>query len=85
MSLTYSLVNWQDAPSTATPIDAANLAHMDAGIAAATTQINTNTTAIAGKVDGTHGFVAGFRLYVAHTLPASGMVKGDVCVLTPFS
>lgn len=85
MSLSYTRVNWQDAPSTTTPMDAANFDVMDAGIAAATTQINTNTSAIAGKVDGTHGFSSGFKLYVAHTLPASGMVKGDVCVLTPFS
>ena len=85
MSLTYTLVGWADSPSTASPMDAANFSHMDSGISAATTQINTNTTAIAGKVDGTHGFYNGFKLYVAHTLPASGMAKGDVCVLTPFS
>ena len=29
---TYSRINWQDSPSTATPVDAANLNIMDAGI-----------------------------------------------------
>lgn len=34
MSIKYTRVGWQDAPSTETPIDAANLNHMDNGILA---------------------------------------------------
>lgn len=84
MTLTYTRVNWSDSPSTATPTDAANYNVMDAGVAAATTQINTNTTAISGKVDGTHGFYSGFKLFVGPTTP-TGMAKGDVWIKTPFS
>lgn len=39
--MTYVRVNWKDFPDTSTPVDAANLNNMDAGIAAAAT---TSTT-----------------------------------------
>lgn len=34
--MAYTKINWQDVPSTSTPINAANLNHMDDGIASAT-------------------------------------------------
>lgn len=46
MSVDYSRVNWQQAPSTSTPINATNLNKMDKGIADAVNQANTNETAI---------------------------------------
>ena len=46
MSVDYSRVNWQQAPSTSTPINATNLNKMDKGIADAVNQANANETAI---------------------------------------
>lgn len=48
----YSRVNWQDSDSTATPINAENLNHMDAQIEAATNAIRSDVTAaLASKAD----------------------------------
>lgn len=41
MSVGYTRVGWQDAPSTDTPIDAANLNHMDNGILALSEEVDT--------------------------------------------
>lgn len=41
MSVRYTRVGWQDAPSTDTPIDAANLNHMDNGILALSEEVDT--------------------------------------------
>lgn len=76
---TYTRVNWQDAPSTATPTDAANLNVMDAGIAAHD----------GGKLGGVQvifqgsGSYAGFHLFVGPSTP-TGATKGDVWIKTPF-
>ena len=41
MPVRYTRVGWQDAPSTDTPIDAANLNHMDNGILALSQEVDT--------------------------------------------
>ena len=41
MSIRYTRVGWQDAPSTDTPINAANLNHMDNGILALSEEVDT--------------------------------------------
>lgn len=41
MAVNYTRVGWQDAPSTETPIDAANLNHMDNGILALSEEVDT--------------------------------------------
>ena len=41
MPVRYTRVGWQDAPSTDTPIDAANLNHMDNGILALSEELDT--------------------------------------------
>lgn len=53
--MSYTRVNWQNKPSTATPINATNLNHMDAGIAANDAAIGTLNTAVQGKVDKVEG------------------------------
>ena len=42
MALNYERVGWENAPSTATPIDAGNLNHMDNGILAVSKQYDTD-------------------------------------------
>ena len=45
---TYTPINWEDSPSTATPITAENLNHMEDGIqntAAAITEVEADVTA----------------------------------------
>lgn len=53
--MSYTRVNWQNKPSTATPINATNLNTMDAGIAALDTAVGTLDTAVQGKVDKVEG------------------------------
>ena len=53
--MSYTRVNWQNKPSTATPINATNLNTMDAGIAANDAAIGTLDTAVQGKVDKVEG------------------------------
>ena len=51
---TYTPINWEDSPSTATPLTAENLNHMDEGIVNATNslvQSNTKLTAIENDVE----------------------------------
>lgn len=49
---TYTKTNWQDADSTATPINAANLNHMESGIEAVTDEVKNNSMRLV-YVDGT--------------------------------
>lgn len=66
--MSYTRVNWVDSPSTATPIDAANLNVMDAGVAANATAIaNLNTNAV--QV-GAHNATA-FTLSAGSGVPAT--------------
>ena len=53
--MSYDQIGWQNKPSTATPINATNLNHMDAGIAANDAAIGTLNTAVQGKVDKVEG------------------------------
>ena len=53
--MSYTRVNWQNKPSTATPINATNLNTMDAGIAANDTAIGTLQADVANKVDKVEG------------------------------
>ena len=53
--MSYTRVNWQNKPSTATPINATNLNTMDAGIAANDAAIGALNTALQGKVDKVEG------------------------------
>lgn len=53
--MSYTRVNFQNKPSTATPINATNLNTMDAGIAANDAAIGTLNTAVQGKVDKVEG------------------------------
>lgn len=46
MPIRYTRVGWQDAPSTDTPIDAANLNHMDNGILALSEEVDTELDSI---------------------------------------
>lgn len=47
--MSYTRVNWQNKPSTATPINATNLNTMDAGIAALDTEMADKVDKVAGK------------------------------------
>ena len=49
----YNKINWEDSPSTSTPLTAENLNHMDDGIEAATQAITELEASIAKKADKT--------------------------------
>ena len=49
MATSYTKTNWQDAPSTATPITAAQLNRMEKGIEDCSGQGNANELAIAAN------------------------------------
>ena len=51
MPIRYTRVGWQDAPSTETPIDAANLNHMDNGILAISQELDTELDSIRDEFD----------------------------------
>lgn len=51
MSVMYTRVGWQDAPSTDTPIDAANLNHMDNGILALSEEVDTELPLLQERVE----------------------------------
>lgn len=53
--MSYEQIGWQNKPSTATPINATNLNHMDAGIAANDSAIGTLQADVANKVDKVEG------------------------------
>ena len=48
MIMSYTRVNWQNAPSTATPVNAENLNKMDKGIADAHSQLASNVSVLGG-------------------------------------
>lgn len=50
MSITYERVNWEDSPSTQTPVNADNLNNMDAGIADLADWVNENEDALNDSV-----------------------------------
>ena len=52
MPIRYTRVGWQDAPSTETPIDAANLNHMDNGILAISQEFDTELPLIQEQIGG---------------------------------
>ena len=54
--MSYTRVNWQNKPSTATPINATNLNTMDAGIAALDTAMADKVDKVAGKGLSTEDF-----------------------------
>lgn len=51
MPIRYTRVGWQDAPSTETPIDAANLNHMDNGILALSEEMDTELPLIRDQIN----------------------------------
>lgn len=51
MAVNYTRVGWQDAPSTDTPIDAANLNHMDNGILALSEEVDTELPLLRDQIN----------------------------------
>ena len=51
MPIRYTRVGWQDAPSTETPIDAANLNHMDNGILALSEEVDTELPLLRDQIN----------------------------------
>lgn len=51
MPIRYTRVGWQDAPSTETPIDAANLNHMDNGILALSEEMDTELPLLRDQIN----------------------------------
>ena len=51
MAVNYERVKWQNAPETATPIDAGNLNHMDNGIVAIARELDTELPLMQEQVD----------------------------------
>lgn len=49
--MSYTRVNWQDQPSTATPINAQNLNTMDSGIARLETSLNNSVSTINSTIN----------------------------------
>jgi len=79
--MSYSRVNWQDSPSTASPIDATNLNVMDAGIAT----LDTTTPKIgAGNAQVTPAFTFIVVGPDSSHLPSAG-VKGRIAFVVNFS
>lgn len=85
--MSYTLVGWADSPSTATPTDAANFAHMDAGIAAndtAVTALNTNAVQLGtGNLAATPVKIIVVGPDSSHLPPAGH--KGLIAFVVPFS
>lgn len=55
MPIRYTRVGWQDAPSVDTPIDAANLNHMDNGILALSEEVDTELPLIQERLSAVEG------------------------------
>lgn len=62
MATSYTKTNWQDAPSTATPITAAQLNRMEKGIADCSGQGNANELAIAANAEAIRTLESGIKL-----------------------
>ena len=54
--MAYDKINWENSPSTATPISATNLGIMDTGIYTNETNIGTNTTNIGTNTTALGGY-----------------------------
>ena len=62
MAISYTKTNWQDAPSTATPITAAQLNRMEKGIEDCSGQGNANELAIAANAEAIQTLESGIQL-----------------------
>lgn len=62
MATSYTKTNWQDAPSTATPITAAQLNRMEKGIEDCSKQGNANELAIAANAEAIRTLESGIQL-----------------------
>lgn len=62
MATSYTKTNWQDAPSTATPITAAQLNRMEKGIEDCSVQGNANELAIAANAEAIQTLKSGIQL-----------------------
>jgi hypothetical protein len=62
MAISYTKTNWQDAPSTATPITAAQLNRMEKGIEDCCGQGNANELAIAANAEAIQILESGIQL-----------------------
>ena len=62
MATSYTKTNWQDAPSTATPITAAQLNRMEKGIGDCSSQGNANELAIAANAEAIQTLESGIQL-----------------------
>lgn len=62
MATSYTKTNWQDAPSTATPITAAQLNRMEKGIEDCSGQGNANELAIAANAEAIQTLESGIQL-----------------------
>ena len=62
MATSYTKTNWQDAPSTATPITAARLNRMEKGIEDCSGQGNANELAIAANAEAIRTLESGIQL-----------------------
>lgn len=62
MAISYTKTNWQDAPSTATPITAAQLNRMEKGIDDCKGQSNANELAIAANAEAIQTLESGIQL-----------------------
>lgn len=62
MATSYTKTNWQDAPSTATPITAAQLNRMEKGIEDCSKQGNANELAIAANAEAIRTLESGIKL-----------------------
>ena len=62
MATSYTKTNWQDAPSTVTPITAAQLNRMEKGIGDCSSQGNANELAIAANAEAIQTLESGIQL-----------------------
>ena len=78
--MAYSKVNWQNSPSTATPINASNLNHMDDQIADNESRIETLETGTVSSFNGRQGTVTpeDGDYSIEQIAPTSGATVGQV-------
>lgn len=77
MSIRYTRVGWQDAPSTDTPVDAANLNHMDNGILAISEELDTELPLVREQISDASGEVSQLKTYQSHQLDDTTFVFGQ--------
>ena len=78
MATSYTKTNWQDSPSTATPITAAQLNRMEKGIEDCSGQGNTNELAIAAN-----GAATRTHIHESVSMPAYGLSRKYSKTATP--